>query len=758
MFHAIHSRRLWGIRALFSLNFLVALIISIMSFMTPALRVEAAGSGYWHTSGNKILDANNQAVRIAGINWFGFETSNYVVHGLWTRDYKDMLNQIKSLGYNTIRLPYSNQLFDPGSTPNGIAYDNNKNADLRDLTGIQIMDKIINYGGSIGLRFILDRHRPDSGSQSALWYTNRYSEQRWINDWKMLAQRYLGNTSVIGADLHNEPHGSACWGCGDTATDWRLAAERAGNAILSINPNWLIFVEGIEIYQGTAYWWGGNLMGAGTYPVRLNVPNRLVYSPHDYPASVSNQPWFSDPGYPNNLPALWDARWGYLYNQSIAPIMVGEFGTKYQTTSDQQWLNTLVSYLDSSSTGRGWTYWSWNPNSGDTGGILNDDWTTVNTTKDNVLAPVKFALDGSNPIRTATTQPPAGTATRTAIPTNTATPLPQSPYGASAWAIPGTIQAEAYDIGGEGVAYHDTTSGNSGSALRQDDVDIESTTDTGSGYNVGWIANGEWLEYTVNVAAAGSYNIEARVASADRGGKFHIEVDGVKVTGTLSFAGTGGWQNWTSITASNVSLPAGKHIMRIVMEQDLFNLNWVKFSSSGASPLPSATSTLPIVITPTRTPTRASSNGLKVQYNVGDSKSTDNQIRPQLQVVNTGNTPVSLSELKIRYWYTIDGVKPQVFNCDYAPIGCGNVAGNFYQLASARSGADYYLEISFTSGAGTLAPGSSTGVMQLRFNKNDWSNYNEANDYSYNSSMKTPADWQKITLYRNGLLVWGTEP
>ena len=108
----------------------------------------AAGVGYWHTSGNQILDSNNQPVRIADINWFGFETANYVAHGLWTRNYQDMLNQIKSLGYNTIRLPYSNQLFDAGSTPNGI--DFTKNPDLQGLTGIQIMDKIIGYASQIG--------------------------------------------------------------------------------------------------------------------------------------------------------------------------------------------------------------------------------------------------------------------------------------------------------------------------------------------------------------------------------------------------------------------------------------------------------------------------------------------------------------------------------------------------------------------------------------------------------------------------------
>ena len=350
------------------------------------------GAGYWHTNGHRIEDSTNQPIRIAGINWFGMETSNYAPHGLWVRGYRSMLDQIKALGYNTIRLPYSNQLFEAGSTPNGIDFA--QSPDLVGLTGVQIMDKIIAYAGEIGIRILLDRHRPDAAGQSELWYSAACDEACWIRDWTMLATRYAGNTTVIGADLHNEPHGAACWGCGELARDWRLAAERAGNAILAANPNWLIVVEGVESYNGQNYWWGGNLAGAGAAPVRLNVANRLVYSTHDYPASVHAQPWFSAPNYPANMPALWDATWGYLHRTGVAPVLVGEFGTKLVTTSDQQWLSALASYLGTGVDGIHWTFWSWNPNSGDTGGILNDDWQTINQAKQDRLIPLQFPLVG----------------------------------------------------------------------------------------------------------------------------------------------------------------------------------------------------------------------------------------------------------------------------------------------------------------------------------------------------------------------------
>lgn len=360
-------------------------------------------SAYFHASGNQILDANNQSVRIAGINWFGFETGSFAPHGLWARGYKSMMDQMKQLGFNTIRLPYSNQLFDSASKPNGINFA--LNPDLQGLNGQGIMDKIVDYAGQIGLRIILDHHRSDAGNSaqdSGLWYTSAYPESRWIADWKMLAQRYAGNPTVIGADLHNEPHGQATWGSGNNATDWRLAAERAGNAILAVNSNWLIIVEGIEFAKSGSYWWGGNLSNAGDYPVRLNTAGRLVYSAHDYPASVYAQTWFSDPNYPKNLPTVWDKNWGYLFRQGIAPVMLGEFGSKLATASDQQWANAMVAYLAGDLNGDGksdlaagqqgisWTWWSWNPNSGDTGGILNDDWTTVNTRKFNLLKPIEL--------------------------------------------------------------------------------------------------------------------------------------------------------------------------------------------------------------------------------------------------------------------------------------------------------------------------------------------------------------------------------
>ena len=350
----------------------------------PSTSDAPAAVGPLHTDGARLLDAAGHEVRVTGVNWFGLETDTFAPHGLWARRYTDMLDQIVAAGFNTIRLPYSNQLLEPGSKPKGI--DEQQNPELSGLSGLELLDRVVDAAGQRGLWVILDRHRPMAAAQSELWYTPEVSEARWIEDWVTLARRYAGNPTVIGADLHNEPHGPATWGDGNPRTDWRLAAERAGNAILAVNPDWLILVEGVErIGAADWYWWGGNLAGARQAPVRLTVPDKLVYSPHDYGPGVYPQGWFSAPDFPANLPRIWRDHWGYLQQDGIAPVIVGEFGGR-SVGGDKEgvWQRSLLSFLQAN--GLSYTYWAWNPDSADTGGILEDDWTTLDRNKLGILA------------------------------------------------------------------------------------------------------------------------------------------------------------------------------------------------------------------------------------------------------------------------------------------------------------------------------------------------------------------------------------
>ena len=459
---------------------LPALLLAVLFCFSPT---RAGAQNYLHTSGAKIIDSHGNVVRLTGLNWFGLETSNYCPHGLWTRSMGSVLDQIKSLGYNCLRVPYCNQAFDAGSTPNGIDY--NLNPDLQGLTGLQILDKLVAGAQARGLKIILDRHRPDSGGQSALWYTSQYSEQRWISDWTMLASRYAGNDTVIGCDLHNEPHDPATWGSGDTTTDWRLAAQRCGNAILGVNPHLLIIVEGIQSVNGDSYWWGGNLEAAGASPVLLNVADQLVYSAHDYPASVYGQPWFSDPSYPNNLPGVWSKHWGYLVENNVAPVYVGEFGTKNQTVSDSQWFHGMASYV--SGNGLSFTFWCLNPDSGDTGGILQDDWQTVNQDKQSVLQPLLAPLVGSSGGGGGGSVPGAPSGVRATSGDGQATV---------------TWTAQSGPVTGYNL-YRATASGAEGSTPYKTGLTSTSFTDTG-------LTNGTTYYYTV--AAVNSVGVSAQSA------------------------------------------------------------------------------------------------------------------------------------------------------------------------------------------------------------------------------------------------------
>ncbi len=327
-------------------------------------------TGYWHTSGNQILDANGHVVRVAGINWYGFETTDEVVHGLWAQDYHYILNAIKSNGYNVIRMPMSNQMVETPIIPTNISYHNGSgpiNTDLEGLNSLQILDKIVAYAGQIGLHIILDNHRSEAGNGAegnGLWYTTQYPESAWINDWVSLAQRYLNNSTVIGFDLRNEPHndqsGGSCWGCGLTLYDWRLAAERGGNAALQVNPSLLIFVEGTDCYNNDCDWWGGNLEGAQTYPVTLNVTHQLVYSAHDYGPNLYQQSWFNGSTTYQSLVAVWTRFWAYLSLNNVAPVWVGEFGTTNNNSdiestvpgSQGQWFQSIVTFMQSNTAAR----------------------------------------------------------------------------------------------------------------------------------------------------------------------------------------------------------------------------------------------------------------------------------------------------------------------------------------------------------------------------------------------------------------------
>jgi chitinase len=164
-------------------------------------------------------------------------------------------------------------------------------------------------------------------------------------------------------------------------------------------------------------------------------------------------------------------------------------------------------------------------------------------------------------------------------------PPAEGPYGGTAAAIPGTVQAANYDTGGQGVAYNVTSTNGTADSYRSDGVDLEVCTDTGCGDDVGWTAAGQWFKYTVNVAAAGTYTVSLRLASP--GGVtdgLHIASStGANLSGNINVPATGGWQTWTTVTAT-VTLPAGQQTLTIDQDNGGWNIHQLTFASSTTPP------------------------------------------------------------------------------------------------------------------------------------------------------------------------------
>lgn len=384
------------------------------------LRINLTGSaeGAYRMSvvGNQFILTNGTPFQIKAINWFGAETELFTVHGLWARGYKSIIDQIKAMGFNAVRIPFSGDICNNERMPSFNAINLDLNPDLQGLTSIQVFDRIFDYLDEKQIYIILDHHRRHAGDgPDGSPVDIDYSLEQWKASWRFLAGRYKHYAYMLGADLHNEPY-QLEWEM------WAGLAEVAGNTIHEIASHWLIFVEGVGSYGANSYWWGGELSGVSDRPVRLNTAGRLAYSTHEYGISVGTQPWLAKDNsvpaqWPFNLYSVWRQHWGFIVEQNIAPVFIGEVGGKFgvngsgvitesfNTQYELQWMYHLQRYMDgyfysseerilpANKVGISFAYWALNPNSADTGGILQDDWNTQQNYKLKVIA---MALRGEH--------------------------------------------------------------------------------------------------------------------------------------------------------------------------------------------------------------------------------------------------------------------------------------------------------------------------------------------------------------------------
>lgn len=368
----------------------------VLAGLALCASASVSAAGFYAQSG-KIYDAAGNRIQVRGISHFGFNDGILQPEYLWSMGWKDQIAQIKALGFNAVRLPFVPDTLYNTTPVDRLSYvDPNKNADILGKTPLQVMDMWMAEADRQGLYVMLDFHSLSKVRQYPTWwlsnpsdfsmvYNNQaYTQDEWIRDLKFIAQRYANLAHFFAIDIDNEPNSVVRWSTGDPNTTnpayyWKAAAESAASAILAVNPNLLIFVQGINgNFDGVenpnlSMNWGEDFQPEAYQP--LNIPaNKLVLSPHTYGPDVYMKSSFGAPNFPANLPADWDTLFGKLY--PAHPVIVGEWGGKYGTGSggqmDVTWQNAFVQYLLSKGISDSF-YWCYTPNSGDTGGILDDN-------------------------------------------------------------------------------------------------------------------------------------------------------------------------------------------------------------------------------------------------------------------------------------------------------------------------------------------------------------------------------------------------
>jgi endoglucanase len=347
-----------------------SLLTLVFLTATSAWRVE---NGSVYRDGEK-----KQAVfHIRGCSWFGFETPDIVVNGLWAHPMEWYIDVLKSLGVTALRVPFSTEWvsdhwddypshdFLEGDPTRAHKMSREIFADLFDLTE------------AAGIHIMLDMHRIDWTYISELWYdvySNRYTSDDYRDAWFTILDEFGTRSNLMAVDLLNEPHGRATWGTGDPSTDWKMAAEEIINNLEERYPDssWLYVVEGVG--------WGKDLTGARDQPLQPteSARQRVAYSAHNYGKSVV-------PSTPTeNVWALhndWDTYFGFMRDRGHA-LITGEYGGR--TDVDAQWMQLYTDYLIERNATDAF-FWSLGPNSGDVAGILLDDWTTVDQFKASIM-------------------------------------------------------------------------------------------------------------------------------------------------------------------------------------------------------------------------------------------------------------------------------------------------------------------------------------------------------------------------------------
>lgn len=337
------------------------------------------------TSGRYILDTNGTRFKLASINWYGANDELFVPGGLEVQHRSTIAHTIRQFGFNSVRLAYSDEMVstNPIIAPSLLAA--NSDLYLNNATAVRALDvfhAVVDALTDVGIAVIPNNYITSATSCcgvdpcNSAWYNDhlyplcrvQQTEESWIENWETIMEPHIHNPLVVGADLRNEVRG--VWGT-MSWEKWARAAELAGDRLLRMNPNWIIFVGGI----GSENF----LDGARKRPVNLIIPNKVVYEVHVYKWSGwgSWQGAYGKRNYESFAKSM-EENWGYLLQEETAPVWVGEFGVNDEPGKrDERYWANMIKYLED--TGADWGYSALNPikpksSERDGYGLLEDDW------------------------------------------------------------------------------------------------------------------------------------------------------------------------------------------------------------------------------------------------------------------------------------------------------------------------------------------------------------------------------------------------
>jgi endoglucanase len=346
-------------------------------------------SAKWTTNENSI-QYNNENVMIRGINWYGLETYNMVMEGLWYYPIDYYLDILSNHSFNAIRVPFSEDVmfFHNNTIPqqNLVAGD----PEIYNKTSLEILETLFDKAKERGIGILLDCHRTSMANPSALWYlpNNTYfTEENFFKNWVQVIQKFISYPNFIGIEVYNEPHNNATMGDFNPQTDVMIMYQNLLDTIeinFGIDIPFLVFVDGIN--------WGKDYRGITDFNPLLyhQLVNQIVYSPHIYGPTLTPLDFYTL----EYITALYNTYFGFLFNKWNKTICTTEWGLNTNNKLDLKWADLYIQYLENNNA-RDNFFWALNPEGKDIKGLLNNNWTHVSNYKYNLIKrltpePTKF--------------------------------------------------------------------------------------------------------------------------------------------------------------------------------------------------------------------------------------------------------------------------------------------------------------------------------------------------------------------------------